>query len=261
MPGLTTKQIAAFRREHVHPLLGKQYKIYCNTSLVRMHGHFAQFLFLSRSKYGMLDVGPTLMTVGHRPTEDYLDETASAATLRPRSWRIADPTLDEGLAEYLIIEAEWDMDTSFREPLTDEAIDRALRIFSRRIKGHHFSPEIFLAYFNMLRGATTARADMETAIRSFRRYSLLQGKIPLQDWQEVLWARLQELRERLDQPDGLARCRAETEAHAALLKLPPIVWPEAWPTTLDPSAINARPPKTWFPRLPLPRKRWFRPKS
>ena len=140
--------------------------------------------------------------------------------------------LDEKFAAEILTRLKKDSPISFTAPLEDEAIDKALRWFGK--DGLHWAADLFLAYFNMTRGAPTARRDLGRAFDIFRRKSRMATDKPLRDWEEALLARFQELESRLDRPDCIALCRADAEEHARLLKLPPIVWPPEWPESVPP---------------------------
>lgn len=142
-------------------------------------------------------------------------------------------SLDEKFAAEILARLKQDSPISFTDPMQDETIDKALRWFGK--DGLHWAADLFLAFFNMTRGAPTARKDLARAFELFRRNSRMITDKPLRDWEEALLARFQELEARLDRSDCIALCRADAEEHARLLKLPAIVWPPEWPESVPPS--------------------------
>lgn len=81
---------------------------------------------------------------------------------------------------------------------------------------------------------TAARKDLARAFKLFIKHSRYSTDKPPFDFEIALHARFQELEARLDRPDCIALCRADSEKHAKLLKLPPIVWPLEWPKSVPP---------------------------
>jgi len=149
-----------------------------------------------------------------------------------RRWSFPPETpLDEAFAAEILRRLKEDSPISFTEPLKDEAIDKALRWFG---KDGYWLAHLFIAYFNMTRGAPTARKDLARAFHLFIKHSSYSTDEPPLDFEEALHARFHELESRLDRPDCIALCRADAEEHAQLLKLPPIVWPPEWPQAVPP---------------------------
>lgn len=102
---------------------------------------------------------------------------------------------DDLFASEIMKRVAQDSPISFISPLTDEAIDKGLRWFGR--DKLHWSADLFLAFFNMTRGAPSARDDLARAFDLFRRHSRLSMDEPLVDWEERLRDRFLELQARL----------------------------------------------------------------
>lgn len=244
-------EIAHFVRTHLRAALPDFTGQYKRRDILRTRGNLVQWMFVGVSRAGWLEISPALSVLGpyihlkdseHCKNKDGsfnsdglivsigLSGLSASAT---RRWSFApDTPLDETFAAEILTRLRQDSPISYTEPLEDEAIDKALRWFGK--DGAVWTDYLFLAYFNMTRGAPTARKDLGRAFEIFRRKSRMATDKPLRDWEEALLARFQELESRLDRPNCVALCRADAEEHARLLKLPPIVWPPEWPESVPP---------------------------
>ncbi|MEW6416489.1 MAG: hypothetical protein AB1482_14685 [Pseudomonadota bacterium] len=242
-------EIAYFVRTHLRAVLPDFTGQYKRRDIHRMRGSFIQGVGVSVSRGGWIHLTPSLFVLGAEiyekdlqssklkdgsiSADNLIHTTVCLETKAPRRWMFEPETpLDEKFAAEILTRLKKDSPISFTAPLEDEAIDKALRWFGK--DGLHWAADLFLAYFNMTRGAPTARRDLGRAFDIFRRKSRMATDKPLRDWEEALLARFQELESRLDRPDCIALCRADAEEHARLLKLPPIVWPPEWPESVPP---------------------------
>ena len=259
-------EIARFVRTHLRTALPEFTGQYKQRDILRMRGHVAQWVFVGTSRSGWIDISPTLSVLGSKIYEKDLESNrcrdgsidtnsliSTVAALKStsatalRRWQFRPETLlDEAFAAEILIRLKQDSPISFTQPLEDEAIDKALRWFG---KDGYWLAHLFLAFFNMTRGAPTARKDLAQAFDLFRRNSRLSTDKPLHDWEEALLARFRELESRLDRTDCIALCRADAEEHARLLKLPPIVWPPEWPESMLPWPTEPDSLASWVGRL------------
>ncbi len=230
--------IARFVRTYLREALPDFTEQYKRRDILRMRGHLVQWVFVGVSRGGWITVSPSLSVLGPHIYLQGLEycknkdgsfnsdglivaisldgESASAS----RRWHFPpDTPLDQTFSAEIVSRLKQDSPISFVSPLEDEAIDKALRWFGRDKR--HWSDYMFLAFFNMTRGASTARADLARAFEIFRRRSRLSTDKPLRDWEEVLRDRFLDLESRLDREDCIALCRADGEEHAKLLGLPP----------------------------------------
>ena len=225
--------IARFVRGSLKPALPESYVGYKSRFLLRTHGNVVQGIIVGVARGGWVRVYPTFYVVGADPSFKAIHQTVSLQTRDPRRWHFApDTALDEALTREIRERLEHESPVSFEAALDDESLDRGLRWFGRR--GSHWSADLFLAFYGMTRGARTARSDLSRARALFQRYSRLASGKPLLDWEERLCQRFQELDSRLDGSECVALCRADSEAHAAELGLPLIVWPTDWPERVPP---------------------------
>lgn len=239
-------EIARFVSTHLRAALPNFTGQYKRRDILRMRGPLVQWIFVGVSRGGWISVSPSLSVLGpgiyakdlecHRLKDGSLDRDALIFTVSlegrspsaTRRWNFPPETLlDEKFAAEIVFRLNHDSPISFVNPLEDEAIDKALRWFGK--DGSVWTDQLFLAYFNMTRGATTARKNLARAFELFIKRSRYSTNKPPFDFEEALFARFQELESRLDRPDCIALCRADAEEHAKLLKLPPIVWPPEWP--------------------------------
>lgn len=231
-----SKDIARFMREHMKRYL-TEYVLYKRRFLVRMRGNLVQGLIVGVSRGGWVKVYPTFYVVGSDPADDGIHQTVSLYAENPHRWSFPpDTPLDDVFASEIMKRIAQDSPISFVVPLDDDAIVKGLRWFGR--DNFHWSADLFLAFFNMTRGAPSARDDLARAFDLFRRHSRLSMDEPLVDWEERLRDRFLELQARLDSPDCISLCRADAEAHAKALGLPPIIWPPEWPEHVPPWPKN-----------------------
>lgn len=244
-------EIARFVRTHLREVLPDFTGQYKRQDILRTRGNLVQWMFVGVSRGGWVEISPALSALGpyiHRKESEHcknkdgsfnsdgmivsvsLDGISARAA---RRWSFPpDTPLDEKFAAEILNRLKKDSPISFTNPLTDEAIDEALRWFGK--DGLHWTADFFLAYFNMTRGAPTARKDLARAFELFIKHSRYSTDKPPFDFEIALHARFQELEARLDRSDCIALCRADAEEHARLLKLPPIVWPPEWPDAVPP---------------------------
>lgn len=244
-------EIARFVRTHLRAALPDFTGQYKQRDILRMRGPLVQWVFVGVSRGGWIGVSPSLSVLGPhiylRDLERYKNKDGSlnsdalivAVSLDGKSpeatrrWNFPPETsLDEMFTAEIVARLNQDSPISFIQPLGDETIDKALRWFGKA--DLHWTDYLFLAFFNMTRGAPSARKDLVRAFELFRRNSRMVTDKPLRDWEEALLARFQELESRLDRPDCIALCRADAEEHARLLKLLPIVWPPEWLESVPP---------------------------
>ena len=207
------------------------------SDLARMYGPLVQLIILWVSRGGWLHLEPTFYVVGADTANQTIHQAVSLGTRNPRRWQFPPETmLDNALAIRLLDQLRSDSPISFTATLDDAVIEQGLHWFGR--DKLHWSADLFLAFFNMTRGAPSARDDLARAFDLFRRHSRLSMDEPLVDWEERLRDRFLELQARLDSPDCISLCRADAEAHAKALGLPPIIWPPEWPEHVPPWLKN-----------------------
>lgn len=249
-------EIAGFVRTYLRAVMPDFTAQYKRRDILRMRGHVVQWVFVGTSRGGWVDVSPTLSVLGPKIYEKDMEsnrrkdgsidtnslistvaalESTSPSALRKWSFPPEAP-LDETLSVEILTRLKHDSPISFTDALEDDAIDKALRRFG---KDGYWLAHLFLAYFNMTRGASTARKDLAQAFELFIKHSRYSTNKPPFDFEEALHARFQELESRLDRPDCIPLCRADAEEHAGLLKLPPIVWPPEWPESVPPWSQEA----------------------
>lgn len=253
--------IARFVKTHLRAALPDFSCQYKRRDICRMRGLFMQGVGVGTSRGGWIHVYPDFFVLGAEIYEKDLPKnllkngsvcsdnlihgTVSLEVKAPRRWHFPPETpLDEALAAEILRRLKEDSPISFTELLTGDAIDKALRWFGK--DGLHWAADLFLAYFNMTRGAPSARKDLARAFGLFVKHSRYSTDKPPLDYEEALYARFQELEARLDRPDCIALCRADAEEHARLLGLPPIVWPPEWPASVPPWP---KAPESLFDRL------------
>ncbi len=243
-------EIARFVRTYLRASLPDFTARYKRRDILRVRGLVVQMVSVGVGRGEWVRVHPTFSVLGpdiyikdldkHKCKDGSLDRDALLSQVglegisasAARRWLFAPETpLDEAFAAEILTRLKHDSPISFTAPLEDEAIDKALRWFG---KDGYWLAHLFLAYFNMTRGAPTARKDLARAFELFIKHSRYSTNKPPFDFEIALHARFHELESRLDHPDCIALCRADAEEHARLLKLPPIVWPPEWPEAVPP---------------------------
>jgi hypothetical protein len=225
-------EIARFVKQCLQPKLPIAYQLYGKRDLVRMRGNFAQLVLIAQERGHYLRVLPTLYVVGADLSDETTHQTVSLYVRNPHDWNLNPEILNSAFATQIVQQLERSPVTAFVSEFGDNEIDKSMRWFSKA--GTHWAADLFLAFFNMTRGAPTARKDLAQAFELFRRNSRMVTDKPLRDWEEALLARFHELEARLDRPDCIGLCRADAERHSKLLKLPPIAWPPEWPESVPP---------------------------
>lgn len=242
-------EIARFVRTHLRVVLPDFTGQYKRRDICRMRGPLMQGIGVAVSRGGWIRLSPGLFVLGPEiyrkelqssklkdgsiSTDNLIHTAVGLESKAPRRWMFEPETsLDEEFAAEILTRLKKDSPISFTDPLEDEAIDKALRWFGK--DGLHWAADLFLAFFNMTRGAPTARKDLARAFELFIKHSRYSTDKPPLDFEIALHARFQELEARLDRPDCIALCRADAEEHARLLKLPAIVWPPEWPESVPP---------------------------
>lgn len=230
---LMASEIARFSERMVQPRLAQDFFIHAKRDLVRCRGPFLQALLFARKRSDWLHVIPTFFVVGADPAAPVIFQTMSLpirGTDDAGKWRLPPASLlDEAQAAHLVSQLERDSPLAFSGALEDKAIGEALKTFVRQVA--HPAPSLSLAFFNMCRGAPSARSDLAVARRKFLKMSRYgSGKPPL-DYEQALLARLDGLAARLDTPDCIAICRDEVMEHACSLKIPVPEWPADWPAS------------------------------
>jgi len=236
--------LVRYMRESLKPAFPNSYLSYTPRFLLRAHGNAVQGIVIGVGRGGWVRVHPSLYVTGADRADEGIHQTVSLSTRDPRRWHFPpDTPLDDALTAVILGRLANDSPISFEAPLDDVGLDRGLRWFAR--KGRHWSADLFLAFYSMTRGAATARRDLERARMRFHRYSRLsKGKQP-RDWEKQLCGYFDELESRLDQPDCVALCRQDAEAHAEILGLPSPLWPPEWPKSVP----AWRKTETWRDRL------------
>lgn len=219
-----------FSKSYLRPHLGAEYFQYKGGDLFRARGPFLQGVLLAIKRSGWLQIIPTFYVVGAMPSYDVIFQSVSlpvSGVDEDRVWlRSPETTLDESLSRYVIENIERESPLSFLEPASDGAIDEALRFFVKKVD--HMAPSIFLAFFNLCRGAASTPKDLATAKSIFLKKSrYASGKPPL-EYEKLLLDRFNDLEARLKNPDCVHVSRAEADEHAKTLGLPGIEWPEDW---------------------------------
>ena len=227
-------EIAKFMREHIKSHFPELDVVYKSRFYLQMNACVVRGLIIGVGKGGYIKVLPVMYVVGADLSEDELSPGLCTELYdRQTIWQFPE---DTPLNEVLAIEIKKRVNNSpainFLGVFTQGVIERDIQWFAKRPE--HWAANLDLAFFNMTRGAPTARKDLARAFELFRRKSRMVTDKPLRDWEEALLARFQELESRLDRPDCISLCRADSEKHARLLKLPPIVWPPEWPEAVPP---------------------------
>jgi hypothetical protein len=225
-------EIARFVRTYLRTALPIDYQFYGKRDLVRMRGNFAQLLLIAQARGNYLRILPTLYVVGANLAEATIHQAVCLYTVRPSDWNLAPESLDFDFAAQIVDQLKKSPVGIFVRESVDAEIDNTFRWFGK--DGSHWSDYLFLAFFNMTRGAPTARKDLARAFELFIKRSRYSTNKPPLDFEEALHTRFQDLESRLDRPDCIALCRADAEEHARLLKLPAIVWPPEWPEAVPP---------------------------
>lgn len=219
--------IGRFSREILLPRFPEPYVLYKKRDIVRMRANFAQLLMITVGRGGYIKVLPTFFVVGADLEQEIVHQTVSLRVVQPDRWLFSpDTPLDGSFASLIIERLELDSPISFIDPLRDSDIENGLRWFSRLLK--HWSAHQFLAFFNITRGADSARADCMHAYKFLRQYTRLSTEKPLLDWEVKLRDRFLALEARLDSSDCIESCRLDSQEHARKLGLPEIVWPSEW---------------------------------
>jgi len=210
-------EIARFVRMYLRAVLPDLTETFKRRDILRMRGHLVQMVSVGVGRGGWVRVYPSLSVLGPGTYKKNLnsykckdgsldvDSLFSAVSLEAmsasatRRWHFPpDTPLDEAFAAEIHRRLKEDSPISFTDPLEDEAIDKTLRWFG---KDGYWLAHLFLAYFNIIRGAPTARKDLARAFHLFIKHSRYSTDKPLRDWEEALLARFQELESRLDRPD------------------------------------------------------------
>jgi hypothetical protein len=194
-----------------------------------MRGPFVQNFEISRSRGPVLYVTPQFFVAGADPAFPVMHDSLGLWSRDPHRWSFVEPRLTPDFALILMDMLRSDSPVSFFDELTDASIDEAVRWFISRT--NHWSAHQFKAFIAILKGQTTARAELTRAIAVFKKQALSD---PPRDHEAALLQRYAELEARLDRPDCIALCRADAEEHARRLKLPPVEWPPEWPTAVPP---------------------------
>lgn len=226
---LSTPALKRFLVEDIGPRLGKGYRLHGRRAFVRMRGPFVQSFGLSRSRGPVLYVIPLFFVAGADPAFPVMHESLGLGSLDPHRWSFVEPKLTPDFASSLMDMLASDSPVSFFDELTDASIDEAIRWFISRT--NHWSAHQFKAFIAILKGQATARADLARALTVFRKQALSD---PPRDHEAALLQRYAQLEARLDRPDCIALCRADSEKHAQLLRLPPVEWPPEWPSAVAP---------------------------
>ena len=212
----------------------------------RMLGSVVQGLIIGVGKGGYIRVSPVIYVVGANVGEDELMPTLCPELTDRQTWHFPERTpLDDSFAQEIQRRLEISPVVNVFSTLTSDVIDRDIRWFTN--KSTDWSANLSLTFFNMTRGASTARADFERAKSLFYKYSRISSVKPLRDWEETLLQRFVEFETRLDDPNCIALCRADAETHARSLKLPRIVWPPDWPESVPPWPRESS--KSWGDRV------------
>lgn len=228
-PDFSPPALRRFLKELIVPNLGNGFQFKGKREAVRMRGPFVQSIALARARGSGLYVIPYYFMVGADPTSEVMHENLGLAILNWRNWSFLEAKLDSEFAALLLTRLRADAPASFFDDLTDTSIDAAMQWFIR--KGNDPSAHQFKTFMAILLGRETARTDLERAIAVFKRKALSD---PPRDHEAALLQRYADLEARLGHPDCIALCRADAEAHAQRLKLPPIAWPHEWPTSVPP---------------------------
>jgi hypothetical protein len=236
---MTSARVLRFLDEFIGPNLGEGFTTFSQDEFIRMRGPFVQAFICEESlEDNSIAIIPTLYTVGAILADDRMYGTYCLNTKHVHIWK---PSLeieinDTAFAQALVETTKKNALLSFLLPIEDKAVDRALRKVQQNNRA--WASLQFKAFFNMTRGALSARKDIKNAIKSFHWASINPGVVggfpPSQDWRTVVQARLEELERRLDQQNCISLCRADAEAHAKKLKLPSIEWPSDRPTEVPP---------------------------
>jgi hypothetical protein len=200
--------------------------MYGKGDLLRLRGCFVQCVLFWVSRSGSLHVSPTLFVLGANPCDPTIHQTVGLEIQDPRRWTFNQMSLDNEFAAHIVDQMERDSRLSFIAQLKDDNIDHALR--HHAVRSEHWAASIFLAFYNLTRGAEKAQSDISQARRTFERLSNASIGKRLRDWEQALSDRLQMLGERASQPDCTSRCRSEADEHAVRLRLAPIAWPPEW---------------------------------
>lgn len=225
--------IAKFVDHWLKPHVPAAYQLYGIRDLVRMRGNFAHLLLIASGRGHYLKILPTLYVVGANIADETIHQTVSLyVESESNSWNFSPAILDGAFASQVIRQLGQASETKFVDEINDVEIDLGLRWFGKDRR--HWAADLFLAFFNMTRGAPTARKDLGRAFQIFLERSRYATDKPPFDWEKALHARFKELEARLDRSDCIALCRADAQAHAQILKLPLIEWPPEWPESLPP---------------------------
>ena len=229
-----SSDIARFIKTNINTVLPDFTSQYKKRDLLRMRGNFVQMLIIGVSRGGWIGISPTFYVLGPELWQDYIHETVSLSVLSSeKRWNFPpDTLLEDNFANEILQRLIEDSPISYLDQLSDESVSRGLSWLAR--DRQHWAADLFLAFFNMTRGAPTARTDLARAFKLFHQHSRLSTNKPLRDWEVLLQNRFNELEKRLDNSDCIALCRADSESHAKMLGLPPIVWPSEWPTSVPP---------------------------
>jgi len=230
------KDLAKFVKTQLLPLLPDEYTaVHGNRTVLRMRGHFVQWIGLSVGRGGYMKVIPTLYIVGYDNTEIVMTCTASLYGLRqPREWHFDENTqLDNDFAKLIIERVEAETPISFIQPLDDEAIIKALIWFNKNVK--HWAVNWYIAFWYLCQGDPSALPYLNKLEKYFADVCGPKAKYPVRDWEKAHWARIKLLQARMSDSHCVVLCREEAEQHAAQLGLPKLVWPTEWATEMRPA--------------------------
>lgn len=230
MVDLSARVLKSYLIREIAPRLGSEFKLYGRRGLYRVRGPVVQSLVLSASRGTVLVVSPGLFVCGYDPNFPVLSGSMSLYALDSHKWSFVRPELSAEFAEQLVgLLREDRSPLSFFAEISDHAIEAMIKFFISHDK--IWFDLWALAFFNMVRGSSSARDDLDRALVRFRAKGMAH---PPRDLDKAFLERLSDLEARLDRPDCIALCRAEAEQHAVRLNLPTIDWPPEWPLTTPP---------------------------
>lgn len=235
-PMYKAKDLAKFVKTQLLPLLPDEYTaVHGNRTVLRMRGHFVQWIGIGTSRSGWIDIFPTLYVVGAHNTEIVMTGTARLYDPRdPRKWTFPkDISLDQSFARLIIERIETETPISFIQPLDDETIIKALVWFNKQVK--HWAVKWYIAFWYLCQGDPSALPYLNKLEKYFAEVCGPKAKYPVRDWEKAHWARIKLLQARMSDSHCVVLCREEAEQHAAQLGLPKLVWPTEWATEMRPA--------------------------
>ena len=224
-------EIERFMREHLKQRFPTLNVVYRKRFYARLFGPVLQGLIVGVGKGGYIRVLPVMYVLGERIDEEELSPSLSLEITDRKTWHLAESTpLDAAFAKEIHSRIEKSPVLNLSSAATSTSVEQDIRWFAR--DPVDWSAALSLAFFNIIRGVRGARSDLSNAFERFRNQSRLATNKPLYDYEVLLCERFKELEARLDSADCIALCRADAENHARVLKLPPLVWPAEWPTSV-----------------------------